>query len=239
MNNANKIFTIDAGNTNLSILEWTNQVPNDSTLSNIEKNSTVIVSNVGSVLKKIPTNAIYINQRSNSCFGNMPSQYKNQAGIDRLLFAYHNYQKIIDGPFKKKFLLIDSGTFITMDILTNKGFQGGVILPGTKLLNESFNTGANLNAPQVINSSSEQFPYTSTLTTLNNASSFYIESITRNVLNLCSDIDKIIITGGGSRKFKDSLHNLNLEIEVQDDAVHFGLFHYFLNEFGHKEMIMK
>lgn len=77
--------------------------------------------------------------RSQNKLFNFSIHYEETLGEDRLIAAFYQYQ-MTQGPF----CLIDSGTFTTVDFVDERGFQGGFILPGLALLQDSYNQGAKL-----------------------------------------------------------------------------------------------
>ena len=61
------------------------------------------------------------------------SQYKSQAGIDRLINVYGGIQK-----YGHSLIIIDIGTALTIDVADDKGaFIGGIIFPGIHSLNNA------------------------------------------------------------------------------------------------------
>lgn len=61
------------------------------------------------------------------------SQYKSQAGIDRLINVYGGIKK-----YGNSLIIIDIGTALTIDVADNKGaFIGGIIFPGIHSLNNA------------------------------------------------------------------------------------------------------
>lgn len=230
---SSNLFTIDAGNTNTTVYKWSDQVPTKSSIENIKKSDISIISNVGSSKLFIHGQKTFIEQNSLETFGSMPSLYGEQAGVDRLLFAYSNYQKHKTLPNFGKILLIDSGTFLTLDIISSSGFEGGVIVPGANLFNENFNKGTQLTKPTALYSNDVSYPFTSTVDTLQNASAFYLESVILNAIKYCPRIEKIVVTGGGANTVKDTLRDSAIPVEIQHNAVHLGLFQFYQNELGH------
>src|SRR5690606_20309628 len=60
----------------------------------------------------------------------MPIHYTESLGEDRLIAAFNTFKN----HSQEKILVIDSGSFTTVDLVTKNGFMGGYILPGKKLL---------------------------------------------------------------------------------------------------------
>jgi type III pantothenate kinase len=75
-------------------------------------------------------------------FAGMPVHYSRQLGTDRLYQAALLYQLYSQEPI----VLIDAGTFITIDLIDQKGFRGGHIYPGIKTFLSSYTKGDKLPA---------------------------------------------------------------------------------------------
>lgn len=72
-------------------------------------------------------------------FLDMPTSYTHSLGDDRIASIYYLYK--LNSRDK---VLIDSGTFNTLDFITSAGHLGGYILPGERVLRQSFQHGKNL-----------------------------------------------------------------------------------------------
>lgn len=72
-------------------------------------------------------------------FAGMPVNYSKTLGEDRLIEAFFAFKK-----FKAPTLIIDAGTFVTMDIVTENGFLGGYIIPGAAAYFETYGKGEQL-----------------------------------------------------------------------------------------------
>jgi pantothenate kinase type III len=72
-------------------------------------------------------------------FLDMPVNYTETLGEDRLIQAYYLFEK-----YRQKVVLIDSGTFSTVDFVDIKGFNGGFILPGLGSILKSYSYGEQL-----------------------------------------------------------------------------------------------
>ncbi|MCP4912284.1 MAG: type III pantothenate kinase [Oligoflexia bacterium] len=145
------LITIDQGNTNPHVGVF---VGNDLTKtvalsdfdSNLFKDHHVVLSSVGkkSNLPTLPKLVDIETLWNDHLFAGMNVNYdKEKLGRDRLYqlaFLYH--EKVI--PNKTPLLLIDAGTFITVDILDTHGYQGGIILPGLSSLASLYPQGEQL-----------------------------------------------------------------------------------------------
>lgn len=74
----------------------------------------------------------------------MPINYSESLGEDRLAGAYWIFKNIIKTRKAEKVMFIDAGTFTTLDLITSDGFEGGHIFPGTGTLLKSFSEGKKL-----------------------------------------------------------------------------------------------
>ena len=74
-----------------------------------------------------------------SYFLDMPVNYGETIGQDRLVNAFYLFHKN-----EKRKMVIDTGSFTTIDIVSLKGFEGGYILPGLKVIQRSYEYGENL-----------------------------------------------------------------------------------------------
>jgi type III pantothenate kinase len=73
-------------------------------------------------------------------FLSMPVHYEEGLGDDRLVQARYLYE-LYPGEYQ---LLIDAGTFVTIDIIGPNGFEGGLIFPGLKNYLSLYPKGFNL-----------------------------------------------------------------------------------------------
>lgn len=73
-------------------------------------------------------------------FLGMPVHYAETVGTDRLVLAHY----IFRGQKTRPTIIVDAGTFITVDIVTRDGFMGGVILPGVSTYMECFSLAQRL-----------------------------------------------------------------------------------------------
>ena len=138
-------ITIDHGNTNTSILFHENNKSMVITVDEYKgseylKSLKGSYSSVGKNDDFIPSNLINIKKYlMNNYFLDMKVYYSDTLGSDRLITSYYlfkNKLKTLDGV-----ILIDSGTFTTIDIIANLGFMGGYIFPGITPYFQSYENG--------------------------------------------------------------------------------------------------
>ena len=76
----------------------------------------------------------------NGFFLDMPVHYDQNLGTDRLVLGHYFFK----GEQTLPTLIIDAGTFITLDFVCYSGFMGGIILPGVDLYLASCRKAANI-----------------------------------------------------------------------------------------------
>lgn len=216
------VVALDIGNTKTKILIKKNKLYSCETLEQLNKiidetclkDTTLIYSQVGKSSLEIDNikklfesdhqNIIVIkNYYQNDFFLEMPVNYELSAGIDRLVCAHWAFQKYHNSSFKNSLsLVVDAGTFITMDAISKTGFLGGYISPGSYAWASAYDRGAQLN--QFKNELIEAIPITKNLfidwpqTTVNAMrNSFWISLMgSLTYLENIHEIKRIIFTGG-------------------------------------------
>lgn len=126
--------------------------------------------------------------------------YSETLGEDRLIASYGVFSKNL----AKKILIIDSGSFTTIDLVTSEGFMGGYILPGKTLLEEAYNRGANLHKGEIENYS---FLLPQTTNDAINHGAFL--SFTAPLFHIIDTLkpDKILLTGFNAELVKKALES--------------------------------
>ena len=141
--------------------------------------------------------------KSNKFF-NMPVLYEESLGNDRLITSY-----LIYNLYKSETILVDFGTFITIDLIVKTGLQGGFILPGLKLLGLTYDQGEKLQRPskayksQHLNEINPSFPQ-NTEDAIQNGHNLVIRGITEQIKQL-SQKRELVITGGDAHCFQSAL----------------------------------
>lgn len=215
-----RLVTIDGGNTNQSVA-----FHNENGLAQIielkdfkqEKDDFILISNVGPTLSFKPDYDLKA-KRTSTAFFDMPVDYALTLGEDRLIAAYGVFKK---KPKHIKVLLIDAGTFITCDLISDAGFQGGYIFPGIERFLKSYADSAQLPLLEV--KDFQNFPNNKKIPHETNeailmASSLYLESIIEGTIKKHSP-DKIIITGGSAQDIG----------KLISSKVHFELVHHLVH----------
>ena len=150
-------------------------------------------------------------------FAGMPVNYAKTLGEDRLITAFYAFKKL-----KSNVLLIDAGTFATMDVITKNGFDGGYIIPGIDTYNSSFQKGEQLKAIEIDKSLSARLPQT-TLEAMRD-SYFAFAALAQKLISE-HNLEKVIITGGQSELWKQIFEQLKSAAVVESDPalIHWAL----------------
>ncbi len=80
--------------------------------------------------------------REEDCFRDMPVNYADTLGEDRLFQSYFIYRQQKHLLSRYTLALVAAGTFTTIDFVGQDGHQGGFILPGNQTYLDSFERGA-------------------------------------------------------------------------------------------------
>jgi pantothenate kinase type III len=159
-------------------------------------------------------------------FQTMPVNYTNSIGIYRLLVAFPIYEKQIAA------LVIDAGTFTTVDYVDETGFKGGVILPGLELLQNCYTSGNNLKDfnPQIIDASFNIAQ--DTPCAINNGLTLtFLSPLIRLIENHQHTLKSIVVSGGHCDQVEVSLKNYlnkkifdSVAIDKRPLLIHEGMF---------------
>ncbi len=142
-------------------------------------------------------------------FAGMPVHYAKSLGEDRLIQAFYAYKKL-----KENTLIIDSGTFVTLDIVTQNGFQGGYILPGVESYFPVFQKGELLKNIELNKSISLSLPQSTEEAMRDSYVAF--AALAQNLVK-DFEIQKIILTGGSYKIWRSMFNGLKLSADVQED----------------------
>ena len=218
-----KIFTINNGNTNTTVGVFQNGKLQDVIAYKDykkQKDDYILISSVGAPLDIEASYDLKKNRLEKSFF-DMPVQYAKTLGDDRLLAAYYIYKNL---KSNKKVILIDAGTFMTCDLISKDGFEGGHIFPGVDKFLSIYSTGKQLPdfTKKDINSfeTIEYFPH-STKDAITEATKIYLKSSLENIIGAASP-GEIILTGGNANDI-EKLINLKVPFELNHHLVHLAL----------------
>ncbi|MBY0413287.1 MAG: type III pantothenate kinase, partial [Bdellovibrionales bacterium] len=138
-----RLVTIDNGNTHPNVGFFDNGVlKNVVSLKEYHSlpDDFILISSVGKALPFKPSFDLKT-KRTKDHFFDMKVNYAETLGDDRMIAGYGVFKKI---KSNEKILLIDAGTFITCDIITNIGFEGGYIFPGINRFLKTYGESAQL-----------------------------------------------------------------------------------------------
>lgn len=150
-------------------------------------------------------------------FAGMPVNYARTLGEDRLIQAWYLYkQKKIPA------LLIDAGTFATMDVITAKGFEGGYIIPGLNAYSGVFQRGEQLKDWSLDSSVSASLPHA---TAEAMRDSYFAFAALAQKLITEHQIERVILTGGQCSLWKEIFEHLKVSVivEVEPTLIHWAL----------------
>ncbi|TDJ05339.1 MAG: type III pantothenate kinase [Deltaproteobacteria bacterium] len=156
--------------------------------------------------------------RDEKSFLDMPVNYTETLGMDRLCNAYYVFKNELENG--ESILLIDAGTFNTFDLITRNGFAGGFILPGSKVFLQSYNRGENLPIYLDAELKSEIPLPTSTEMAIKEGHNLYLLSVINTFIEEYYP-DRVILTGGNAAKLEPIV---NMPVEVIPHLIHQALF---------------
>lgn len=216
-----RLVTIDNGNTHphaglfesgvlKSVIPLEKYVP--------EKGDYVLIASVGRPISIKPSFDLKT-KRTMTHFFDMKVHYAQTLGEDRLIAGYGIFKKL---KKLEKVLLIDAGTFITCDLITSDGFQGGYIFPGISRFLKIYSDSAQLpllHKDQLFNENDE-IPH-NTDDAILKATEIYLKSSIEQVIKKTSP-DKIVFTGGNASSIKN-LISLEVQSETDRHLIHSAL----------------
>ncbi len=227
-------ITIDNGNTNSQVGIFNEESKLNSIISYNDflnnynpKQYTAIYSNVGKTLYKIDSFKKLIKIKSllkNNKFLGMNVPYSNTIGEDRLSISYYCWKKLL---FKEEpIIVIDAGTFTTIDLVSKKGLVGGLITPSLHNIYNIYNKGHLL--PKSINYNIKSTNIaTDTESSINNAVTLLISVTYKEIIKKYSP-SKIIITGGDSKRHIKLLEKItSIKIENIKYLIHYSLYNIY------------
>ncbi len=221
-----RIFTIDQGNTHSSIVCWEGNHP--TKVDSIQdQTAPVITSAVGK--NKYPLKSIDLSQVPDlfsKCL--LDVKYCPSLGIDRLMAAIG--ARILC-PQKQNILIIDAGTFTTIDTVTGNQFLGGLIIPGDTALADNYSKGSNLYSS---NFDIGDYPFNSTQDCMTKSVPFVLEATYQRIISIM-DIAHIFISGGNHAFHQEILKKVvksKIDITVDSILVHRGMKYFYDEHLG-------
>ncbi|RLA63321.1 MAG: hypothetical protein DRQ89_07005 [Epsilonproteobacteria bacterium] len=219
------IYTIDNGNSHPHVGIFKGDTSEIVPLKDFKTNEDsyrAIISNVGPKLnfpKEFAEHLLDIKAlREDRSFLDMPVNYTNTLGMDRLCNAYFVFKNELDEG--ERILLIDAGTFNTYDLVTNNGFAGGFILPGPRVFLESYGKGENLPTLMAAELKAEIPLPTSTETAIKDAHNLYQLSVINTFIEDYFP-DRVILTGGYAKCLEPIV---NMPVKIIPHLIHQALF---------------
>jgi type III pantothenate kinase len=183
-------------------------------LKKIESNKNNIIC---SVSKELPSSQLFQNLKEN--FRGMPLQYSATLGHDRLTLAslaFHCWQKEI--------VIIDAGTFITIDFVSPDGFEGGHIIPGIKTLLDCYQKGEQLFTPKLEKRDIHQWPK-NTHDSMAQGYQILIEGLFEKINNITRN-KTLILTGGSAPLLAPYLTPALIEPHL----IHYSLYFQYVSQ---------
>jgi pantothenate kinase type III len=154
-----------------------------------------------------------------SRFAGMPVHYANTLGEDRLIEAFYAYK-----TQKVSTLIIDAGTFVTMDIVTPSGFMGGLILPGSEVYFSCYEKGEQLKNTELNFSIKHELPQDTASAITESYQAF---ALLGKKLIQDHQVERVIITGGLAELWYPLFQNENVKVESNPHFIHYSL-HYWM-----------
>ena len=157
-------------------------------------------------------------------FAGMPVHYATTLGEDRLIEAYYCFKK-----YKTPTLVIDAGTFVTIDVVTENGFLGGYIIPGVEAYFSAYEKGEQLKSVPLNLSFSHTLP-TDTASAITESYSTF--AILAKKLVTDHQIQKIILTGGLTSLWEGLFQDEEKKfvVEGQPNLIHLALRYWFTTQ---------
>jgi type III pantothenate kinase len=154
-------------------------------------------------------------------FAGMPVFYAHSLGEDRLIQNFYAYKKL-----KEKCLIIDAGTFTTMDVVTTNGFEGGYIFPAFNSYAALFQQGEQLKATSLDSCFSQSLPQKTQEAMRDSYIAF--AALAKSIIKE-HQIQKILLSGGQGASWKDLLGPLppSLIVQSEPNLIHLAL-HYWM-----------
>jgi pantothenate kinase type III len=150
-------------------------------------------------------------------FAGMPVHYTQTLGEDRLMEAFYQFKRE-----KIPSLIINAGTFVTMDVVTHEGFQGGYIIPGLKAYQSSFLWGEQLKQIQLPETISWDLPRKTPDAMANSYSAF--AALAKKLIQE-HHLQKVLISGGFSSLWENFFTPppSGVVVEVNPHLIHWAL----------------
>ena len=193
----------------------------------------LIMADVGPPIPELQqySNIIRVkNLRRKDMFLDMPVNYASTLGEDRLATSYYIYKEKIEKEGFNKAVLVDSGTFITIDIIGTNGHMGGLILPGIQTFLNAYSAGVHLpklTCPAEFNMTENSFdlPNTTEKAILESCK-LYLRGTLQTILSKISPVPRLYLTGGQESYLAKTLNDILPDTLIERDPymLHKGLY---------------
>lgn len=222
-------LTLDLGNSNPHFAKFVNGSLEslesiDKFDSNQFQNDLLAISSVKATIPdqyKIKNTFLVSDYFKNRKFLDMPVNYTKTLGQDRLVQSYYLY----NNETVNNILLIDAGTFTTLDIVSKNGFQGGYIIPGVEILSQNFDLGDNLYSIQIDGQPKTLLPNTTEEAMVSGLETMLLSFIQKIIKD--NLVDKIYITGGkGSLINRILQDSIKTSVKLESNLIHYSLHHF-------------
>ena len=217
-NSDTKIFLVNEKN---RILKRVNLITNNINNQNLDRKIKFLIKDIKQIRKilfcsVVPKSfnlvkAYFTKKTKLKCYEikdlNLKSLIKirvnyKQAGSDRLANAISVQNN------KDNFIILDFGTATTFDVVVKKDYKGGIIAPGVKISLESLSDKASL-IPQIHLKKMSNIVGNNTTSAVRSGFFWGYIGLIDNIINLIKKENrksfKLVITGGFSNLFKESL----------------------------------
>jgi len=217
-NSDTKIFLVNEKN---RILKRVNLITNDINNQNLDRKIKFLIKDIKQIRKILFCSVVpksfnlvkaYFKKKTKlKCYEikdlNLKSLIKirvnyKQAGSDRLANAISVQNN------KDNFIILDFGTATTFDVVVKKDYKGGIIAPGVKISLDSLSDKASL-IPQIHLKKMSNIVGNNTTSAVRSGFFWGYIGLIDNIINLIKKENrksfKLVITGGFSNLFKESL----------------------------------
>lgn len=160
-------------------------------------------------------------------FLDMPIHYSSRPGQDRIIAAYYAFKRQLPA------IVIDTGSFTTVDYIDENGFQGGSILPGLDLIKNCYSNGDGLASLERLLSrdhlaswkpNAPKQPNDSLQAVVNGIMTSFLRPIEQLINN--EKAQSIYLTGGNAALLNSFLKPQNPRLHLNPNLIHYALVEF-------------